>query len=64
MWTKGGSTKYKRLCKLLQDTTVIYNATIDSSRSPTVTHTKAYDDDIYDPSSNWDDTSAVHHEGD
>jgi GAG-pre-integrase domain len=66
MWTEGGSTKYKHLCNLLQNTTVMYDAAVEPHKSPTISpiETPPIDDGIYTPSSNWDDISTVNHEGD
>jgi hypothetical protein len=59
MWTVGGSTKYKALCKMVKEVSVIYDAEIDEL-SPTAT----IEDDVYEPTSNWDDINAVRQEGD
>jgi GAG-pre-integrase domain len=61
IWTEGGSNKYKHLCKLLKDTTVMYDALVDHQQKSKLPST---DDEIYTHSSNWDGIHAVNHEGD
>jgi hypothetical protein len=45
MWTSGGSTKYKELCQIVQNATMMYDAEVNDSLK-----TASVDENIYKPS--------------
>jgi hypothetical protein len=58
MWTIGGSTKYKTLCKIVQDAAIIYDAAVDTTSPPL-----DKDTEIYEPTGVWDDIKSLRQEG-
>jgi GAG-pre-integrase domain len=66
MWTEGGSDKYKRLHKMVKDTTLMYDTLVEHRSSiPAINDDLTKDvEEVYEPSKEWDDISAVRHEGD